>query len=303
MGRETWGTYSVRDHLVPRAFVADVLLYDRLVIPIPPPKPLEEHEREWTRWENEGWEPQRQMDLLNRVGSLAYPVPWGSTMRGEWERRWIAAKVAGESTTPYQVTGGVLAAGFPANVTAVSAVATYPSREEFEHNVGLRPIDFEKGRLYPGTAVCAALGREFLIPDPDDYRSGDDLLDAAVDLAGDSDFRQKRRNFWRWQREFIADGVTDQAAIDAAVTEMRELIEEEKGSVHQKKLRTVSMYAFTAASITLGLAGGPLTALAFGSAFLSVARFTADRLLEGQLPESQSSAALFYDARRHFGWD
>jgi hypothetical protein len=33
---ELWGTFSVKDHLRERAFVAEVLLYDRLVIPRPP---------------------------------------------------------------------------------------------------------------------------------------------------------------------------------------------------------------------------------------------------------------------------
>jgi hypothetical protein len=303
VGRETWGTYSVRDHLVQRAFVADVMLYDRLVLPVPPLEPDEEHQREWKRWEGEGWEPHRQTELLGLLGPIAYPVPWGSTMRTEWERKWIAAQIAGESTTPYQVTGGVLAAGLPANVTAVTAVATYPSKEAFERSVGLRPTEPGETKLYPGNVVCAALGREFLIPDPDEHRSDNDLLRATVDLACDSEFRQKRRNFWRWEREFITDGVTDQAAIDAAVSEMGELIEEEKSTVRKSKLRTVSRYAFTVATITLGLVGGPLTPLAIGGAFVSVARFTADRLLEGQPVASQSPAALFHDTRRQLGWD
>jgi hypothetical protein len=34
---ELWGTFSVRDHLRRRAFVAELLIYDRLVIPYPPP--------------------------------------------------------------------------------------------------------------------------------------------------------------------------------------------------------------------------------------------------------------------------
>jgi hypothetical protein len=36
MDIELWGTFSVRDHLEPRAFVADVLLYDRIVVPTLP---------------------------------------------------------------------------------------------------------------------------------------------------------------------------------------------------------------------------------------------------------------------------
>ena len=30
MRAELWGTFSVRDHLRPRSFIAEVLLYDRL---------------------------------------------------------------------------------------------------------------------------------------------------------------------------------------------------------------------------------------------------------------------------------
>ena len=33
--REVWAAYSVRDHLGKKPFVADVMLYDRLVIPTP----------------------------------------------------------------------------------------------------------------------------------------------------------------------------------------------------------------------------------------------------------------------------
>jgi hypothetical protein len=209
----------------------------------------------------------------------------------------------GESTTPYQVTGGVLAAGVPSHVTAVTAVATYPSKEAFEENIGLHPTDPATSQLYPGHVVCAALGREFLVPDPDEHRSDDDMLRAAVDFAGDPDFRRKRRNFWRWEREFLNDGVTDQRAMAAAVEEMRELIEEEKATVRKRQWRTISKYAFAAATITLGLVGGPLSPVAVGGAFLSVARFTSDQLLDGKASPSRSPAALFYDARRHLGWD
>jgi hypothetical protein len=45
---ELWGTFAVRDHLVARAFVADVLLYDRLVIPtLPEGKPEEKWPAAW----------------------------------------------------------------------------------------------------------------------------------------------------------------------------------------------------------------------------------------------------------------
>lgn len=34
--RERWGTFSVRDHMSDAPFVSDVLLYDRLIIPVSP---------------------------------------------------------------------------------------------------------------------------------------------------------------------------------------------------------------------------------------------------------------------------
>ena len=43
MGKQVWGTFSVKDHCDPGAFVAEVMLYDRLVIPN---HPTPENERD-----------------------------------------------------------------------------------------------------------------------------------------------------------------------------------------------------------------------------------------------------------------
>jgi hypothetical protein len=34
--KERWGTFSVRDHIKTAPIISDVLIYDRLVIPVPP---------------------------------------------------------------------------------------------------------------------------------------------------------------------------------------------------------------------------------------------------------------------------
>jgi hypothetical protein len=63
MSRERWGTFSVADHLRPRAFVADVLLYDRLVVPYPP---TAEERARWSERERQ-WRPDlldAKLDLL-----------------------------------------------------------------------------------------------------------------------------------------------------------------------------------------------------------------------------------------------
>ena len=39
---ERWATFAVNDHLQVKPFVADVLLYDKLVVPYPPPNDAED---------------------------------------------------------------------------------------------------------------------------------------------------------------------------------------------------------------------------------------------------------------------
>jgi hypothetical protein len=61
MAIEMWGTFSVRDHAFDRAFIADVLLYDRLVIPTLPGSDAE------TDWPVE-WDIKKQKSLLALFG-------------------------------------------------------------------------------------------------------------------------------------------------------------------------------------------------------------------------------------------
>ncbi len=70
MSKQVWGTFSVKDHCDPSAFVAEVMLYDRLVIPRPP------DERERSRWSEVGWHPDRLDVLLQILGERAYVVDW-----------------------------------------------------------------------------------------------------------------------------------------------------------------------------------------------------------------------------------
>jgi hypothetical protein len=126
-----------------------------------------------------------------------------------------------------------------------------------------------------------------------------------VGLASERSFKRKRANYWRWQREFLDDeGITDQVAIEAAVEEMRELLEEQEAAVRKQRIRVGKRCAFLVGSVTLGLLGGPFTPVAVGGAFLSVAQYAANRILEGGKGEGadESPAALFLDAQKHFGW-
>src|ERR1700685_1361367 len=67
--------------MVDRAFIADVLLYDRLVIPTLPEADAE------TEWPVE-WDLEKQKSLLADLGELAIPVPWTKERRSEWQKRF-----------------------------------------------------------------------------------------------------------------------------------------------------------------------------------------------------------------------
>ena len=72
MAIRRWATYSVRDHNHSDAFVADVLLYDRLVVPVPPEYEPDEYER----WVQNQWAPGRLLNMLARIPDLVEKVSW-----------------------------------------------------------------------------------------------------------------------------------------------------------------------------------------------------------------------------------
>ena len=91
MAFETWGTFSVADHLEEKAFVADVLLYDRLVLPVPDSK-----ERE--RWETLGRQPEvldRKLRILEEASHSRRPgpllverLPWTEEFRNRLDQEY-----------------------------------------------------------------------------------------------------------------------------------------------------------------------------------------------------------------------
>lgn len=78
---ELWGVFSVADHLRRRSFVADVLIYDRLIVPVP----AEREGELWRKWERR-WDPARQAELLGVIEAelpgLVRRVPCPRTTTG-----------------------------------------------------------------------------------------------------------------------------------------------------------------------------------------------------------------------------
>lgn len=297
MSKQVWGTFSVKDHCDPRAFVSDVMLYDRLVIPVPP----ENDPQERQRWAENGWQPDRLDKLLEILGERAFSVPWDDQRQKKWKSRFAAGKSLAQATGDwaFAATRDVLTDGLPRHVTGIQAVANYTSMEELENELGLK--DAPDQPLYGGAAV-AIIGHEFLVP-ADAKWSYENLLREAVELSSEPAFRRKRSSFWRWQREFMDDkGITDQSAIRDAVDEMQDLLEDERAVIRKKKIKTGVQFAFLVGSITLGMLAAPLVPIAIGGSFLSVGKFVADKLMEDPVADSDKPVSLLRDIRKHFGW-
>jgi len=299
MGKQVWGTFSVKDHCNPNAFVAEVMLYDRLVIPVPP----QNDHKEQVRWREMGWEPDRLTVLLRILGERAFVVEWDAQIQEQWKSRYDAGTDVAQKTGDwaFAATRTELTNGLPKNVTGIQAVPHYTTLNELENDLKLRPSGPEVIPLYGGIAT-AILGHQFLVPNDPKWKY-EDLLEEAVALSSEKTYQRKRASFWRWQRDFFDDkGITDMSAIEDAVEEMKDLLEDEKKLILKKKIHTGTQYAFLIGSITLGMLGGPLSAIAIGGAFVSIGQFVSDKLLDQKEPDSDKSVALLRDIRKHFGW-
>jgi hypothetical protein len=84
--REVWGAFAVNDHLRKRAFVADVLLYDRLLVPVPFTAKAR------AEWRDNGWAPDaldRRLDVIEHHNPDAVlRVPWTNKRSTRVRRAW-----------------------------------------------------------------------------------------------------------------------------------------------------------------------------------------------------------------------
>jgi hypothetical protein len=211
--RRLWGCYSVADHLEPRAFVADLLLYDRLVIPTPAADDLD-------RWEAR-WDPDRQRRLLDILGPFAERMEWNIRLRGQLDETYPQVQTAQDVDDPppasefegksddYMGTRWVIGRQLSEQVRGagdVRGVAVYARPDRFD-------CDWSFGGAFPfvrrGTRVDPGQLREGGEPIsdeqherakllvtrlvvPDDGDSDEEVLKRTVELVSRDDIAQRR---------------------------------------------------------------------------------------------------------------
>jgi hypothetical protein len=319
--KELWATYSVEDHLNPRALAADILLFDRLVFPVPEtpsipansgpdydPGPVDwiPDPKEVARWKTNGWDPEGQSRLLKLLEKVIRKVPWDIEHQERW-REEVKKLPANLPDYAFVATRNVTTRDLPSYVTGVAAVGpAYRTVADIERELGVR--DASGLTKLPASALATVLGWEFLAPDPDDKTLSDEaLLKAVVKfVTEDDEFKPARRAFLDWQQQnFLTEGKTDRESIERAVEQMSGLHEKANIAAKRLKTRTVVRHAFHFAPAVLGLIAASTgfgLVFAAGGCFLSAGGIAVEQWFHTE-PGQPGPAAFVQHVNRHFGWN
>jgi hypothetical protein len=328
---ELWGTFAVDDHLRRRAFVAETVLFDRLIVPYPPP----DDEEQYAEWAAAGWHPERLKETLSPLDDLAITVSWDKQLRAEWQSEYSSVRPSGRASARMNMARGaafdakniksapadkpakyvtrmVLANKlnaqadddlfqkirkiFAIDPTAdIESVVGYGSYAKFHEEV---PID-ETQAPNPLAGDAALLVRwEFLVPEDSDLTDGE-LLKRAAALSRKSEFRDSRRQFHEWRRKLMARGVS----VETALSEMNRCLVIYNDIVTKTRWRSRALTALQVAAVAVPLVGlvFPDPGLVGGVIFAGGA-FLADKLIPvPQAGEREKIAALVHDSREAFG--
>lgn len=326
-----WATFSVADHRGKRPFIADVLLYDRLIVPTP------DGESERERWRTLGRDPDRQQSLLTIMGDLAIGVPWSLRHHEQWAGRYKQATAAADVEVAVRDDVAQAVAFDMSNVTlarrnAVAAepkpdapdpddpaflmtrmvladefgsrkdralVAGIPRVDEVETVVAYgsyRDFKSDRGMLaheaVPGSTPVFTFGWSFFVPQSSD-RTDDDLLREAVELAKSDEILAWRAAVQRWRRNSILKGESDAEAMK----QLEEHIAEYRKAARKRKIQIRSRWGLAVATALAGSAAVLAPPVGIPAALFGMGSLLPSR----EIPKRLEAAAMFHEARRRFG--
>jgi hypothetical protein len=329
---ELWGTFAVADHRRKRPFVAEVLMYDRLIVPQPaspeeePPLPGEPNEVR--RWSRRGWKPHKLGIILDYLGDLAIPVTWTRAMREDWQRRvgkaradrrararLEVANVAREAIDGSALTRAGLnavASGHLYNAefrrraalvkptepnSSVETVVAYGSREDLNMQLPIRKAGEKNSQEPPSYGIFEW---QFFMPENEDPSERGDIstLIQAAELARRSDFREMRQHF----HGFLRNMHQGQVPSADAKKQMQKLLSEYQAILESQWQHKVARYATKIAPILAPIADlkvpglGVILGIAAKGAALHVEENLRPPLVDPRL----LPAAMVHTVRRFF---
>jgi len=294
---ERWGSLSVADHTDTQALIANVLLYDRLVIPVCTDQ-TDRNERAF--WAANGWDADLQLERLNQLGDRVVRRPWDKGRRDQFRGRMDELKaerfdvghIDAKHLTRMILAQEQVIERIP-GVNGVTVIAAYNSeaglRNDFQVADGFDAKDGASNLA--GQAYL--LTRRLALPAA---TADADLLKAAARLSRDPEFREKRTALFDWQETAVARKWEAEATVAEIATMTEHYNEAIRTALGKVRLR----FAFTICGIALGFAGGGV-GLAAATAALSLIQF---KMLDGKPaiePGSAAPAAMFHDIETRLG--
>lgn len=322
---ELWGTFAVDDHLRPRAFVAESVLFDRLLIPAPPKGDPDEYQ-DWVR---SGWKPDRLAEVRKRLGERAIGVPWNKGLRQQWRTLYSSVKrgapltklggnvvedvgeikrAATRGAVVDAMSRPISASADPEVFAQIQALDLDPTAPP-EVVVGYGSLPQYLSDVRTNTPAEPAPGLEgdatlfvtwdFLVPE-DSSLSDADLLMKALALNNKDEYRDSRRQFHEWRRKMAQNGKSV-AEARAEMTRCLKVFNDVVAKEHRRNRRLTALQAVAAAApladfIHMGVG------VATGAALTGLA-IAADKWMPHYtVGPRESIAALIHDSRQAFGW-
>jgi len=226
---QRWGVFSVIDHKNDVGVATELLLYDKIAVPVP----MDRHGADWKRWDDAGWDPEKLMKLIERLGQaeLVEQIVWDGECQDNWQSAFKDAK-ADIDRVSAEIQNGIdkrvaaaktkMAGHSKAErAKAIKAAAWAETRNEIirhlKGNVGLHhgPTEFyaayqsksdfdhhhpEEEAIEHGVERVNFLIQHRLAV-PDEPRQMQ--LDRVIDIATNSTFKERRQDFYDWQIDLL----------------------------------------------------------------------------------------------------
>jgi hypothetical protein len=295
---ERWGSLAVDDHKDALALAINVLLYDRLVIPVCTDQDdRDEHDY----WYERGWEPDLQNLRLEQLDDLAVRRPWDAARRALFRSRYAelkaeradadADRAASDETATRAVTRHLLAQERLPGEDRVNIIAAYGSLSAIENDFVLQPTLERNEQL---EAQSLLITRRLAVPDCDP----EEALEKAIRLSRDRKFQRHRRALFDWQESFVVRGISPEAAI-AELIDLSDQYNDAVAAAYRD-------YGFRALCTILGVGAGLASAVPAGAwlgvfgASISLIQFAVTGGASVDSGEAQP-AAMFHDIESVLG--
>lgn len=309
MMRQRWGTFSVKDHRNRYAFLPELFLYDRLVIPVPA------NEEERRAWKKRGWDPDLQARKLDVLGDLALPTHWNAHFQEQFDKqmarfrsRFDLANLQEEAQKElgYQMTRRLLVEHEPLpSVYGVSDflfVSAYQSEADFQADFALSMLKVgqENQQTLKGARLSMLLEQKFAMPTRD--ADPDEALKQAVKFVRDNDdFKEKRQLIYAWQDEIVGHIAKNGMLPERAVEEMEDRLKAYNKCVRSGQWGVRTKFGYVLAEVAIEAAEWiekPLSSSM--KALVNLAKFvTHERQPEIKVKSGQNTvAAMFHDVHQ-----